>query len=137
MEIRPYSHYEEFEILPLYKAVGWRNYYEHPEMLRRAYENSLCVLGAYEEETLVGILRAVGDGASILFVQDIIVHPLHQRNGIGTKLMQAMLERYAHVYQIQLMTDDTEKTKAFYRSVGFCTMQEIGCAGFVKFGTPL
>ena len=133
MEIKLYSHYCESEILSLYKAVGWRNYFENPQMLCRAYENSLCILGAYEEGTLVGIIRAVGDGASILFVQDIIVHPRYQRQGIGTKLMKALLEQYAHVYQIQLMTDDAEKTKAFYRSIGFKTVDEFGCCGFVKF----
>ena len=133
MEIRPYSHCCESEILPLYKAVGWRNYYEHPEMLRKAYEKSLCILGAYEEDTLVGIIRAVGDGISILFVQDIIVHPRYQRQGIGTKLVRTLLEQYDHVYQIQLMTDDAEKTKAFYCSVGFKTVDEFGCCGFVKF----
>ena len=132
MEIKPYSHYCESEILPLYKAVTWSGYCERPEMLRRAYENSLCILGAYEEDTLIGIVRAVGDGASIVFIQDIIVHPQYQRQGIGTKLMRAMLERYAHVYQIELATDDTEKTIAFYKSMGFRPMQEVGCCGFIK-----
>lgn len=132
MDIKPYSYYCESDILPLYKAVGWRNYYEHPEMLHKAFENSLCVLGAYEESSLVGIIRAVGDGASILFIQDIIVHPRYQRQGIGTKLVRALLGQYAHVYQIQLMTDDAEKTKAFYKSAGFRTMDEVGCCGFVK-----
>ena len=132
MEIKLYSHYCEPEILSLYKAVGWRNYYENPEMLSRAYENSLCILGAYENDKLIGVIRAVGDGASILFIQDIIVDPAYQRRGIGTKLTRAMLERYAHVYQIQLMTDNTEKTIAFYKSMGFRTMDELGCCGFVK-----
>ena len=62
MEIRPYSRYLETEILPLYRAVGWSNYYMYPEMLRGAYENSLCILGAYEGSRLVGIIRAVGTG---------------------------------------------------------------------------
>ena len=132
MEIKPYSHYVESEILPLYKAVGWSNYYEHPEMLRGAYQNSLCVLAAYEDNTLVGILRAVGDGASILLIQDILVHPQYQRRGIGTMLMCAALERYETVYQIQLMTDNTEKTIAFYKSLGFRPIQEYGGVGFVK-----
>ena len=133
MTIKLYSHYVESEILPLYKAVGWSNYYSRPEMLRAAYEGSLCILGAYEEEHLLGIIRAVGDGASILFIQDIIVHPQYQRKGIGTKLMKAMLERYTSVYQIELATDNTKKSIAFYRSLGFKPLEELGCCGFAKF----
>lgn len=137
MLIRPYSHYDETEILPLYRAVGWSNYYEHPRMLENAFHGSLCTLGAYLDDELVGIIRAVGDGASILFIQDILVHPDHQRRGIGTALMHAMLERYAHVYQIELATDHTEKTIAFYKSLGFCPLQELGCCGFMKTGNRM
>ena len=101
-------------------------------MLQRAYENSLCVLGAYENDELIGIIRAVGDGYSIVFIQDIIIHPQYQRRGIGTKLVKALLKQYDNVYQIQLMTDDTEKNKAFYKSIGFWTMDEFGCCGFLR-----
>ena len=132
MEIKLYSRYDESEIRSLYEAVGWRNYFENLQMLRASYENSLCILGAYQNDALIGVIRAVGDGASILLIQDIVVHPLYQRMGIGTKLVKAMLEQYSHVYQTQLITDDTEKTKAFYKSVGFKPMNELGCCGFIK-----
>ena len=134
MIITPYAHYNESEILPLYKSVEWSNYYEHPEMLENAYGSSLCILGAYEHDKLVGIIRAVGDGHSILFIQDILVCPQYQRRGIGTALMKALLEQYRHVYQIELATDNTQKTIAFYKSLGFQPLQEIGCCGFLKHG---
>ena len=134
MVIKPYTHYNESEILPLYKAVGWSNYYEHPHMLAGAWQNSLCILAAYEGEKLTGIIRAVGDGHSILFIQDILVYPEYQRRGIGTRLIQALLEKYPHVYQIELATDNTEKTVSFYKSLGFRPMQDIGCCGFLKNG---
>ena len=132
MKIKAYSQYLESEILPIYKAVGWRNYYEQPEMLKKAYEGSLCILGAYEGEKLIGIIRAVGDGHSIVFIQDIIVYPEYQRRGIGTELMCALLRRYGNVYQIELATDDTEKAKAFYESMGFRPMDAVGCCGFIR-----
>ena len=131
MQIKP-CEYSEEEILPLYRAVGWRNYYEHPEMLQKAWEHSLCSLGAYEDGRLAGIIRVVGDGHSVILIQDLIVHPDCQRRGTGTALMQAVLGRYAHVYQIQLTTDNTEKTKAFYRSLGLRPLEELGCCGFLK-----
>ena len=52
MEIREYRNYNEEEILGLYTAVGWTAYTEDPAALRRGYENSLLVLGAYEIEPL-------------------------------------------------------------------------------------
>ena len=103
-------------------------------MLAKAYAGSLCTLGAYDEDQLVGIIRAIGDGYTILFIQDLLVYPSYHRRGIGTALMKALLERYAHVYQIELATDHTEKTIGFYKSLGFRTLDEIGCCGFLMNG---
>ena len=123
------------EILPLYKAVGWTNYTQNPNMLEEAYKNSLHIIGALNEEgKLVGVLRAVGDGASILFIQDILVYPLYHHQGIGTKLLQLTLEKYKNVYQIQLTTDDSENTVSFYESNGFTSLTSLNCVSFIYRG---
>ena len=132
MEIREYTTYNENEILELYASVGWTAYTEHPDVLRKGFENSMLTLAAYEGEQLVGIIRTVGDGHTIVFVQDILVFPEHQRKGVGSALLQAILDRYSHVRQIELATDNTEKTVAFYHSMGFKEMSQIGCCGFMK-----
>ena len=132
MEIKEYKNYKEDEILPLYKAVGWRAYTENREALCRGYAHSLLVLAAYEKDKLLGILRAVGDGFTIVFMQDSLVYPDRQRQGIGTALLKALLERYPQVRQIELTTDNTPKTMAFYQSMGFQEFSEIGCCGFMK-----
>ena len=132
MEIREYKTYNESEILPLYASVGWTAYTDSPEVLRKGFEHSMLTLAAYEGGQLIGIVRAVGDGETIVFVQDILVFPAHQRKGIGTALLQAVLDRYRHVRQILLATDNTEKTIAFYRSMGFQELSEIGCCGFTR-----
>ena len=123
------------DVLPLYEAVGWTNYTQKPEMLEAAYKNSLHVLAALNDEgKLVGILRAVGDGASILFIQDILVYPEYQHQGIGTKLLQMILEKYKNVYQIQLATDDSTKTVSFYESNGFTSLTSLNCVSFIYTG---
>ena len=123
------------DVLPLYEAVGWTNYTTKPEMLKAAYENTLHVLAALNDEgKLVGILRAVGDGASILFIQDILVYPEYQHQGIGTKLLQMILEKYKNVYQIQLATDDSTKTVSFYESNGFTSLTSLNCVSFIYTG---
>lgn len=132
MEIRKYEIFYLEEIINLYQSVGWTNYLESISVLEEAYANSLCVIGAYDNEKLVGIIRAVGDGQTIVFVQDIIVLPEYQRKGIGTKLLKAVMDKYHDVYQMELLTDNTEKAKAFYRSVGFTASDDIGCVAFIR-----
>ena len=132
MEIREYTTYNETEILELYASVGWTAYTEHPDVLRKGFENSMLTLAAYDGEKLMGIIRTVGDGHTIVFVQDILVFLEHQRKGVGSALLQAVLDKYSHVRQIELATDNTEKTAAFYHSMGFKEMSEIGCCGFMR-----
>ena len=132
MDIKEYKNFHLEEIINLYQSVGWTNYLERTDILEEAFANSLCVLGAYDDDNLVGIIRVVGDGKTIVFVQDIIVLPEYQRKGIGTQLLNTIAEKYNDVYQIELLTDNTEKTKTFYRSVGFTASDDIGCVAFIR-----
>ena len=132
MEIREYTKYNEEEIFRLYNAVGWTAYTNNMPALRDGFKNSMLVLAAYDGEELLGIIRTVGDGATIVFVQDILVFPDKQRQGIGTALLKEVLNRYPNVRQIELVTDNTAKTVGFYKSMGFAKMSEIGCCGFMK-----
>lgn len=130
--VAEYSEYNEAEILNLYNSVGWTNYTDNPKMLQNAYANSLKIYGAYVDEKLIGIIRAVGDGYSQVYIQDILILPEYHRNGIGTALLQKMLDTYKDAYQLDLMTDNTEKTVKFYKSMGFTDVSEYGCCAFIK-----
>ena len=132
MEIKEYRSYKEAEIRRLYTEVGWTAYTENMSVLEQGYKNFLLVLAAYENDELFGIIRVVCDGFTIIFVQDILVFPREQRNGVGTALMKAVLDRYPDVRQIELATDNTSKTVAFYKSLGFTEFSEMGCCGFMR-----
>lgn len=132
MNIREYTQYDAGEILPLYESVGWTAYTAQPEVLRRGFAHSLLTLAAYEDGKLLGIIRTVGDGHTVVFIQDILVFPAHQRKGVGTALIQEVLRRFQHVRQIELATDHTPETIAFYRALGFRELSEIGCCGFMR-----
>lgn len=127
IEIRTYEKYNEIEILDLYKSVGWSNYYENSDMLKNGFENSLCILGAYDGDKLVGIIRVVGDGHTIIYIQDILILPVYQRLNIGTNLLKYVLDKYKGVYQRVLSTDNTEKTISFYQSLGFKKLTDMNC----------
>ncbi len=131
MIIREYTDFNEGEILRLYASVGWTAYTKDAEALRGGFENSLLVLAAYQEDRLLGLLRAVGDGHTVVFIQDVLVFPGEQRKGVGTALVGELLRRFPRVRQIELATDQTPETTAFYRSLGFRELSELGCCGFM------
>lgn len=132
ISIDTYAKYNEQEIIHLYNSVGWTAYTASPENLRLGFENSLLVLGAFSDSGLLGVIRVVGDGYTIVLIQDILVLPGYQRQGIGSRLIKAVLEHFASVRQIQLFTDNTAKTKAFYNALGFQEASILNCCGFMK-----
>lgn len=128
--IKEYTKYNEEEILNLYNSVGWVNYTNNLQMLKGAYENSLKIIGAYENEKLLGIIRVVGDEHSVIFIQDLLVYPEYQRCGIGSALLKQVLQDYKHVYQKHLITEYSEKTIQFYKSLGFNMDRDMSCTAF-------
>lgn len=119
------------DVLHLYQAVGWTNYTNQPQMLEQALSHSLASYVARDDEKIVGLVRLIGDGFSSVFVQDLLVLPSYQRQGIGSFLMKQALADYKDAYQVQLATEQTEKTLGFYRSLGFETLSSFQCTGMI------
>ena len=117
------------DVLHLYQAVGWTNYTHQPQMLEQALSHSLAIYVALDGDAVVGLIRLVGDGFLSVFVQDLIVLPSYQRQGIGRSLMKEALEDYKDAYQVQLVTEQTEKNVGFYRSLGFEALSTYDCIG--------
>lgn len=127
------------ELLSLYDALGWASYTRDPDVLARAVANSSVVAVARDlDGTLVGLARALSDDASVFYLQDILVRPDHQRSGVGRQLFDACLDRYAHVRQKVLLTDDDEAQRGFYESLGFVRTVDFEGAplnAYVRFDT--
>ena len=119
------------DVLHLYQAVGWTNYTHQSEMLEQALSHSLVIYVALDGDAVVGLIRLIGDGFSSIFVQDLIVLPSYQRQGIGSSMMKQALADYKDAYQIQLATEQTEKNLGFYRSLGFETLSTYDCTGMI------
>ena len=119
------------DVLYLYQAVGWTNYTNQPQMLEQSLAHSLAIYVARDGEKIVGLVRLIGDGFSSVFVQDLIVLPSYQRQGIGSDLMKEALGDYKDAYQVQLATEESEKTLGFYRSLGFEALSSFQCTGMI------
>lgn len=125
------------EALALYDAVGWSAYTRDPDRLVSAIRGSGLVATARDDGgRLVGLARVVTDGASILYLQDVLVEPGAQRTGLGRQLVGALLDRFPEVRQKVLLTDDDPTQKAFYESLGFADTREAhggALRAFVRF----
>ena len=99
-----------------------------------AIKNSLLTVTAWDGSKLVGLIRIVGDGVTIIYIQDILVLKSYKRKGIGTYLINTVCEEYKAVRQKVLLTDDTPETREFYESLGFVSCDKGQLVSFVKFG---
>ena len=77
------------DYLKIRSQVGWIELGE--EQAAKALENSLYIVGAYDNGNLVGMGRIIGDGAVICYVQDLIVVPESQHLGIGSIVLKALI----------------------------------------------
>ena len=124
-------HYELGEVpardepVDLYRSVGWTEYTKDPKLLEDAVTSSLFVVTARHSGRLVGLARVVGDGLTIAYLQDILVCPDHQRQGVGRELFQRVFAPFQNVRQKVLMTDNDEAQIAFYESLGFTELRNL------------
>lgn len=121
------------KVLNIYTDAKWSNYTVNPHILREAHKGSLLVLGAWFEDTLVGLVRIVGDGKTIVYVQDILVLGKYMRKGIGRALMTQIFETYHDVRQIVLITDDEIRTRKFYESFNMKQIASTNGICYVKY----
>lgn len=116
----------------LYADAGWTAYTGRLDQLERGVAASLAVYTAWEGEALVGLLRAVGDGQTILYLQDLLVRSSHRRRGIGRGLLERMTADYPQVRQKVLLTDAADRRAMdFYRACGWRGAEELGCTALL------
>jgi len=122
------------QLLALYADAGPSACTSDPLRLLRAVEHSLCVATAWENDQLVGLARAIGDGETILYIQDVLVHSSFHHSGIGAQLMSMLLRAYPDVLQVVLLADDSPASAGFYTGLGFAPATGNGLTAFIHFG---
>lgn len=123
------------EVAELYESVGWSAYTSDPSTLIDAIERSSFRVTARDGGTLVGIARCLSDDFSIMYLQDVLVRPDRQQQGIGRSLLDRCLVRFDHVRQRVLLTDDEEHQHRLYRAAGYtdvASLQKVPLHAFVS-----
>lgn len=102
------------QLKKLYNDVEWWAYTKDLMILEQAIERSLEVVSAWNGEQLVGLIRVVGDGLTIIYIQDLLVLNTYQNQGIATQLIQQVLKKYKNVRQKVLLTEESSDVRYFY-----------------------
>ena len=102
---------EVFRLAPL----GRRD----PEKFQHACAQSAVVVFAYDGETLIGVGRALSDGEYYAGIYDVAVLPAFQGQGVGTRIVRALLEKLP-VDTITLFA--VPGKEAFYEKLAFRKM---------------
>lgn len=83
------------KIAGLYRAQGWwqAGDDESPQLIPRLITGSHCFVVALKGEDIVGMGRAISDGVSDAYIQDLTVRSDYRNQGIGRRILQTLLER--------------------------------------------
>jgi len=120
------------EYYELYSSVGWHT--PPKEQIEKALQNSLLTVKAEIDKVTVGMGRLIGDGSLSFMVKDVAILPKYQRQGIGKKIMESMID---HIKQqipkgqnvcVELFSGFEKET--FYEQFGFDKKPD----GFVGYG---
>jgi len=116
IEVEINGQIEEPETIDLYQANEWSSA-EKPDLLMMALRNSHTLVTARCSGKLVGLGNAISDGHLVVYYPHMLVHPEYHGNGVGRKMMEAMLTVYGDFHQ-QMLTADGEAID-FYKALGF------------------
>ena len=101
------------ELRLIYNDVGWFNYTYDLNKLSQAFHHSLYVLSVWDDTELIGLIRLVGDGISVIIIQDLLVKRQYQNHGIGSKLLGEALSRFDHCNsEWSVLTDDERSSRS-------------------------
>ncbi len=126
IEIRINASVEPLSLRELYRLAGWWNAGDETrplsEWLPRLVAGSFCFASAYDGERLVGMGRAISDGVTDAYIQDVVVHPDYRRRGIGAGIVTAIVEflKEKRIDWIGLIAEPG--SAAFYTELGFKPM---------------
>jgi ribosomal protein S18 acetylase RimI-like enzyme len=80
------------QLAELLRSVGWHDRASDPDRVHAAVHGSRWIVSAWAGPQLVGFCRAFSDGAFTAYVAWVVVHPNHQRRGIGRELIRRLME---------------------------------------------
>lgn len=110
-------------VLALYREGGWWSEGEDPAAIPVLLRGSVVVASAWADGRLVGMGRAIGDGASDAYIQDVIVSAGYRHRGIGRALVARLRDECLARGIGWLALVAAPGTSPLYEALGFRVME--------------
>jgi ribosomal protein S18 acetylase RimI-like enzyme len=118
VQVRPIEPGEIEAVRQLLLANGWQHRVGSTLQLAELISRSHLALVAVAEGSVVGFVRALGDGLTNGYVSMLVVAESHRRRGVGRALMQAVMGDNDQITWVLRAARD-ESAIAFYERLGF------------------
>ena len=115
------DHITPEEYMELRKMVGWM---EFPlEEAKNCVENAYMVICVRDDDKAIDVVRLLWDGGYVAFLSDVIVAPEYQKQGIGKKLVESVIQRIKDDmkpgFKVKLNLNAAKGKEPFYEKLGF------------------
>ncbi len=127
VEIKIIGAVDRAAVETLYRQAGW--WHENDATaddnawIDALVRGSFCFAGAFAAGEMIGMGRAISDGVSDAYIQDVTVLRAFRGRGIGAEIIRRLCRelRYRRIGWIGLVAEPG--TQAFYRRLGFADME--------------
>jgi spermidine synthase len=108
------------EIVRLYKSAGWwEESYNAEAFIPAMIKNSTCFIGAFDNEQMIGMGRAISDNVSDAYIQDIVVLDEYRGHGIGGEIVKLLIRELKAKGIDWIALVGEPGTEEFYSRFGF------------------
>lgn len=112
-------------ITALYKSAGWwTDPGANPDLVARIVAGSHCFALALMNGDIVGMGRAISDGVSDAYIQDVTVEKRFRNRGIGLQLVRKIVKRLEQDRLGWIGLIAGRGSSPFYEKIGFKIMPE-------------
>jgi aralkylamine N-acetyltransferase len=127
IEIKVIADADRDSVKKLYLQAGWwQESDQTPDgnsWIDALVRGSFCFVGAFAGAEMIGMGRAVSDGVSDAYIQDVVVLKKFRGQGIGAAIVRKLSDflKVRHIGWIGLVAEPG--TEPFYRRLGFEVME--------------
>lgn len=105
------------QLIELFRSSGIKRPLDQPERISNMIKHCDILYTAWDNDTLVGVARAISDFSYCCYLSDLAVAKSHQQQGIGEALIQHVRDHLGDEVSLLLLSAPTAMD--YYPKVGF------------------